>query len=165
MTRTAVREIAVRLCFSVSQGDGSPEKVLEDFFDREYYATLGEEDELYSSYPNAGQMEYVRRVVTGVCEHRDELDGIIEKYSKGWKIHRISKTAAAILRVAIYEMLYIEDVPVGTAINEAVELAKGYEEKETVAFINGVLGSFVRAEMPDEAAKAPAAPEPAGEGE
>ena len=168
MTRTAVREIAVRLSFSVSQGDDSPEKVLDAFFDREYYATLGEEDELFSSYPNAEQLEYVRKVVTGVCERRDELDSIIEKYSKGWKVRRISKIAAAILRVAIYEMLYVEDVPVGTAINEAVELAKGYEEKETVAFINGILGSFVRAEMPDEAVKAsdtsePAEDAPAGE--
>lgn len=150
MTRTAVREIAVRLSFSMAQCADAPEKALDAFFDREYYDTLGEEDELYSSYPNAKQMEYIRKAVTGVYEHRDELDRIIEKYSKGWKIHRISKTAAAILRVAIYEMLYMEDVPVGAAINEAVELAKGYEEKETVSFINGILGSFARAEMPGE---------------
>lgn len=147
MTRSEAREIAVRLSFSLAQNSAAPQEALDDFFEKEYYNTLGEEDELFASYPNSRQLEYIRLSVLGVIEHRDELDGYIEKYSKGWKLHRISKISAAILRTAIFDMLYVEDVPTGAAINEAVELAKGYEEKETVSFINGILGSFARAEL------------------
>jgi len=155
MTRSEAREIAVRLSFSLAQNGAAPQEALDDFFEREYYNTLGEEDELFASYPNSRQLEYIRTSVLGVIEHRDELDKYIEKYSKGWKLHRISKISAAILRTAIFDMLYVEDVPTGAAINEAVELAKEYEEKETVAFINGILGSFARAELAPASEKAP----------
>jgi N utilization substance protein B len=76
-----------------------------------------------------------------------ELDAYIEKYAKGWKVGRISKTAAAIIRTAMCEILYMPDVPNAAAINEAVELAKGYEDEDVVAFINGVLGGFIRGEV------------------
>lgn len=144
MTRTAAREIALRLCFGVALNGQTPEEALEIFFDRDYYASLAEEDELYKVYPDETQEEYIRTVVMGTLEHREELDELIGKYARGWKLNRISKTAAAVLRIAMFEVLYMEDVPDSAAINEAVELAKGYEEKETVSFINGVLGSFVR---------------------
>ena len=71
----------------------------------------------------------------------------IEKYSHGWRVGRISKTAAAIIRCAMCEILYMPDIPNAAAINEAVELAKGYENDELVSFINGVLGGFVRGEV------------------
>ena len=84
-----------------------------------------------------------------------ELNHMIEKYARGWKLERISRIAAAIMRCAMCEILYMDDVPNAAAINEAVELAKGYEEPETVAFINGVLGSFMRGEVaPSEEAEA-----------
>jgi len=79
-------------------------------------------------------------------EHGAELDGYIDKYAVGWKFGRISRTAAAIMKTAMFEALYMPDVPDSAAINEAVELAKQYEPPETVSFINGVLGSFIRAE-------------------
>ena len=75
------------------------------------------------------------------------LDGYIEKYSKGWKFSRIPLVASAIMRVAMYEILYMQDIPNGAAINEAVEIAKKYETPEIVKFINGILGSFVRQEI------------------
>ena len=68
-------------------------------------------------------------------------------YAKGWKIERISKTALAVLRCALCEILYMEDIPDSAAINEAVELAKGYDEPDTVAFVNGVLGGFMRGRL------------------
>ena len=83
-------------------------------------------------------------------EHAAELDADIEKYAKGWRFERISLVASAIMRVAMYEMLYMADIPAGVAINEAVEIAKKYETPETVKFINGILGSFVRAEISAE---------------
>ena len=87
------------------------------------------------------------RLVKGVDEHGAELDGYIGKYAKGWKFARIPLVASAIMRVAMYEILYMQDIPNGAAINEAVEIAKKYETPETVKFINGILGSFVRQEI------------------
>ncbi len=77
-------------------------------------------------------------------EKRDEIDAYIERYAHGWKRERISKTALAVLRCAICEIMYMDDVPASAAINEAVELDKGYDEPETVAFVNGILGGFMR---------------------
>ena len=151
MTRTAARELAVQLCFRLAQNPEMPaSKALDDFFDEEYFATLADEEELSPEYPDELQMVYIRRLTEGVAERLYELDGFIERYSKGWKVTRISKTALAVLRAAMYEILYMEDIPNAAAINEAVELAKSYEEQETVAFINGILGSFVRGELENE---------------
>ena len=95
-----------------------------------------------------------------------ELNHMIEKYARGWRLERISRVAAAIMRCAMCEILYMDDVPNAAAINEAVELAKGYEEPETVAFINGVLGSFVRGEVePESEAEEASAEAPANEPE
>ena len=86
-------------------------------------------------------------MVKGVLAHGAELDGYIEKYARGWKFSRIPLVASAIMRVAMYEVLYMPDVPNAAAINEAVEIAKKYETPETVKFINGILGSFSRQEL------------------
>ena len=146
MTRTVAREIAVRLCFSISENPSEPEDILASVFEEEYYASLKMEDKLYAESPDIKQLEYITCVVTGVFEHSAELDGYIDKYAVGWKFGRISRTAVAIMKTAMFEVLYMPDVPDKAAINEAVELAKRYEPPETVPFINGVLGSFSRAE-------------------
>ena len=80
-------------------------------------------------------------------EHAAELDAYIEQYAKGWRFERISLVASAIMRVAMFEILYMPDIPHGVAISEAVNIAKGYESPEVVKFINGILGSFLRAEV------------------
>ena len=144
MTRTTAREIAILLGFSAAAEEESAEELLDRFFDREHYATLGEENELFAEYPNGKQMAYIRSLVQMISEHRTKLDAYIEQYAEGWKVGRISRTAAAILRCAMCEILHLPDVPDAAAINEAVELAKKYEDAETVSFINGVLGGFVR---------------------
>ena len=90
---------------------------------------------------------YIKNLVIGISEHSAELDGYIEKYAVGWKFGRISRTAAAIMKLAMYEVLYMPDIPDNAAINEAIELAKRYEPPETVSFINGILGSFSREEV------------------
>ena len=74
------------------------------------------------------------------------LDGYVEKYAKGWKFDRISRTALAAMKVAMFEVMYMPEIPNAVAINEAVELAKKYDEPETVKFVNGLLGSFSRGE-------------------
>ena len=141
MTRTVAREIAIQLSFAAQLAGEDARETADAFFSREYFATLAEEDPL----------DYIRRLTGLVYDHMYELNHMIEKYARGWRLERISRTAAAIMRCAMCEILYMDDVPNAAAINEAVQLAKGYEEPETVAFINGVLGSFVRGELAQEA--------------
>jgi len=147
MKRSVAREIAVRLCFAISENPSDPKELLSRTFDEEYYNSLKEEDELYSSKPNKKQLDYITQLITGISEHSAELDGYIEKHAVGWKFGRISRTAVAIMKLAMFEILYMPDVPNGAAINDAVELAKQYEPPETVSFINGILGSFAREEI------------------
>ena len=146
MTRTAAREIAILLGFS-AVGEEPAETCLDRFFEQEHYASMAEENPLFAEYPDAQQMTYIRTLVGLIAAHRAELDAYIEKYARGWKADRISRTASAVLRCAMSEILWMPQVPNAAAINEAVELAKKYEDADTVAFINGVLGGFVRGEL------------------
>ena len=147
MVRNTAREIAIHLSYELSFTDKTVEELLDERLTAETFATLAGEDEIYQEAPNAKQADYIRRLVKGVEEHAAELDGYIAKYAKGWSFARIPLVASAIMRVAMYEILYMPDVPNGAAINEAVEIAKKYETPETVKFINGILGSFVRQEV------------------
>ncbi len=149
MTRNTAREIAVHLAYELSFTDVPTEELLDERLNKERFETLSGEDELYAEAPGPSQAEYIRGVVEGVAEHAPELDGYIAKYAKGWKFERIPLVAGAIMRVAMYEILYRPDIPNGAAVNEAVEIAKKYETPETVKFINGILGSFVREEAPE----------------
>jgi len=148
MVRNTAREIAIHLSYELSFTDKSIDELLDQRLTAETFAALAEEDPLYSETPNAKQAEYIRRLVRGVSAHAAELDGYISKYAKGWSFARIPLVASAIMRVAMYEILYMPDIPNGAAINEAVEIAKKYETPETVKFMNGILGSFVRQEIP-----------------
>ena len=149
MKRTTAREIAVQLGFYAAQTGKPVADIAEEFFDKDYYSTLAEVDELYAEYPEKKQMDYIIRLASLVEEYRVHY---INEYSNGWKLGRISKTAVAVMRCAICEVLYMDDIPNAAAINEAVELAKGYDEPETVAFVNGVLGGFMRGELGTEIA-------------
>ena len=91
--------------------------------------------------------DYARSIALGVEEKKDNLDGLIEKYSKGWKVKRLPKVNLAILRLAAYEILFVDDVPESVAINEAVELAEKYSGESDYSFINGVLGALVKGEV------------------
>ena len=146
MVRNTAREIAIHLSYELSFTDKTVDTLLDERLTAETFATLAAEDEIYQESPNAKQADYIRRLVKGVDEHGAELDGYIAKYAKGWNFARIPLVASAIMRVAMYEILYMQDVPNSAAINEAVEIAKKYETPETVKFINGILGSFVRQE-------------------
>ncbi len=88
--------------------------------------------------------EYVNAVFSGVSGSIAELDGIISSNSIGWKIGRISKTSLCILRLAIYEMKYMSDIPVSVSINEAVELCKKYATENDASFVNGILSSVAK---------------------
>lgn len=86
--------------------------------------------------------DFVKTLLNKTWENIVEIDGNIEKFSVGWKINRISKVALAVLRLAVCEILYFDDIPVGVSINEAVELCKKYAAKEDSSFVNGILGSL-----------------------
>lgn len=150
MKRTTARQIAVQLSFYASASGKPVDELLQQFFDEEYYATLTEENELFSEYPEKKQREYISRLLLTADDYRIQIDKLIEKYAQGWKVERISKTAMAALRCAVCEIAYMDDIPAASAINEAVELAKGFDEPETVSFINGVLGGIMRGEFSDK---------------
>ena len=146
MLRNTAREIAIHLSYELSFNELPIDELLDQRLTPEAFAAWAEEDPVYAEAPNAKQRDYIRRLVKGVDDHAAELDGYIAKYSKGWNFARIPLVASAIMRVAMYEILYMPDIPNGVSINEAVEIAKKYETPETVKFMNGILGSFVRQE-------------------
>lgn len=147
MVRNTAREIAVHLAYELSFTDKTVDELLDSRLSSESFSELAGEDELYADAPNAKQAEYIRTLVRGVAAHAPELDEFIARYARGWSFDRIPLVASAVMRVAMYEILYCRDIPNSVAINEAVEIAKKYETEETVRFINGILGSFVRQEI------------------
>ena len=146
MIRNVAREIAMHLSYELSFTDLAVEELLEQRLSNGRFEELAPEYEVYGKVPGPTQQMYIRRLVKGIAEHGYELDQYIEKYAKGWKFERIPLVAAAIMRLAMYEILYMPDVPNGASINEAVEIAKKYETEDVVRFINGILGTFVRTE-------------------
>lgn len=88
--------------------------------------------------------DYILTVFSGVTEKEEQLDTIISENTVGWKIDRISKTALAVLRLAIYEIKFMDDIPVSVSINEAVEICKKYAPETDASFVNGLLSSVVK---------------------
>lgn len=147
MSRTKAREIALHLIFEMGFQQFEDEN-LNERLDESIMASISGDIALYAGKLSEEQTQYIRAVVKGVAVRKAELDSAIETYAKGWKLSRLSRMTTAILRLAIYEMRHADDVPVGVAINEAVELAKVYDAEDAASFINGVLGSVARAEFP-----------------
>ncbi len=150
MTRSNAREVAVHLIYELDYTAQTPEEALETRMEKGYYSGLAEENEVYTERPSKKQLEYIRTCVEGVVAHEDELDALIAQYAIGWNLHRISRFTKAAMRLAIFEMLYLQDVPTGVAINECVELTRKYEDAEVVSFVNGILGSVARGQQKKE---------------
>ena len=128
MTRKQEREQAFCLIFEKSFHNESCEEILELAEDiREFEIT-----------------EYIKNVFIGVFENVEFIDGVISKYLSNWTIDRISKTDLALLRLAVYEMKYCNDIPESVTANEIVELAKTYSADKGSSYINGVLGNISR---------------------
>ena len=149
MTRDNAREIAVHLIFSLGFGTQSADEVLESELNRERFDELAQEMPVYAQYPNEKQETYIKNLVRGAFAHGPELDDYISRYAVGWSFERIPRMAAAIMRTAMYEILYMPDIPHGVAISQAVQIAGKYESAEVVKFINGILASFLREEVKD----------------
>ena len=86
--------------------------------------------------------DYVKDTFFGVCNAQDEIDATIERHSNGWKVTRLARVSRAVIRLCVYEMANVKDVPAAVAINEAIELSKKYDDEKARGFVNGVLGSI-----------------------
>ena len=144
MTRGNARELAVHLIYSRDFTGEPPENVVEVRLEKDYYAKLSAENEVYAERPSRAQLAYIDAVVSGVANRTDDLNEHIRQFAIGWDVSRISRLARSIMQLAIYEILYVDDVPTGVAISEAVRLAKKYDGDDTGSFVNGILGSFAR---------------------
>ena len=130
ISRYKMREQAFILCFEMLFSDTDVEELADNAGDAR--------DEFLSDYA----LECAR----GVKANSEAIDArISENLKQGWKISRISRVSLAILRLAVYEMLYLDEIPVSVSINEAVELSKKYTVQDDTSFINGVLGSVAKA--------------------
>ena len=144
MTRANARELAIHLIYGREFTGEEPEQIVAARLERDYYAQLSEENEIYTERPSRAQVAYLDHVVSGVANRVDELNDIIRQFSIGWDVSRISRLARTTMQLAIFEILYVEDVPTGVAISEAVRITKIYDGDETGAFVNGILGSYAR---------------------
>ena len=144
MTRANARELAVHLIYSQGFTGEEPDVVVATRLEKEYYKLLSEENDVYEERPNHTQRAYLDTVVSGVANRQETLNEEIQKFSIGWDVSRISRLARSVMQLAMFEILYVEDVPVGVAVSEAVRIAKKYDGDDTGAFVNGILGSFAR---------------------
>ena len=150
MTRGNARELAVHLIYSQGFTGDEPDVLVATRLEKEYYKLLSEEHDVYEERPTRNQLAYIDGVVAGVANRQEMLNEEIKKYSIGWDISRISRLARSVMQLAIFEILFVEDVPTGVAVSEAVRLAKKYDGDDTGAFVNGILGSFARSLTTEE---------------
>ncbi|MBK5245736.1 MAG: transcription antitermination factor NusB [Peptostreptococcaceae bacterium] len=128
MVRGEARELVMKLIFQMeAQNDYST--CIRDKFYKEY--AEGE-----------SQKEYMNGLLNSIIENREVIDSAIDKYSTNWNIRRMAKVDLAITRLAVAEIMILEDVPDSVAINEAVNIAKKYSTEESSKFINGILGKI-----------------------
>lgn len=131
MSRKTAREVAMKLTYEKMFGcDGTYYDVLEK---------SGIEEE-----PTSADIEFASRMVCGVQENLEQIDGLLSEAAVGWTVERMPKVDLSILRNAVYEICFAKDVPAAVAVNEAVELAKTFCDEKSPRFINGVLGKVVR---------------------
>ena len=145
INRRQAREIT--LCLVFDFGFNSEEKP-EDLLD--LYIRYFPDGELPPVNEEIKNDPYISRVYFGVAENVDTLDGIIKNHSLKWKIERMSRVSVSLLRIAVYELLYMEDIPTEVSINEAVELSKKYDGDDSYTYVNGVLGAVAAELVPGE---------------
>lgn len=130
MKRTEAREHIFKMVFGLEfNGKEEMPQQMELYFDQ--FQEAEEKDK-----------EYIQKKAQAVAERKEEIDALINAHTTGWKTSRMNKVDLTILRLAVYEMKWDEDVPVSVAINEAVELAKRFGGDESPSFINGVLAKM-----------------------
>ena len=144
MTRSLVREHLFKLLFRIefNSPEDMPEQVRLFFEDG-----IAENEDGYDSTGSdipEGDRKYISDKYDMILSHLPEIDEKIDKAAKGWSISRIGKVELSVLRLAIYEMLFDEDIPVGVAIDEAVELSKKFGQESSGSFVNGILATLAK---------------------
>jgi N utilization substance protein B len=130
MSRHLSRDLAFKILFQADVGNNPWQQVLT-YTCSEY------------KFPESSKV-FLEQLVKGTIQHLKEIDAEIMKYSEDWKLERMANTDRNILRMAVYEIKYLDDIPPGVTVNEAVELAKKYGDEESGKFVNGILGNLVR---------------------
>ena len=153
MARKEARQIAMQLIYQYEMGGDGIASTIKETIEGPSLTT--------------SDREYIDQVVLGAVERAQDLDARIAAHAQGWTLERIARVDLAILRLALFEMFYREDVPTGVAINEAVELTHAFSGGKAASFINGILGTIAReAESTPLAEAAPIAEEaPDAQGE
>ncbi len=131
MNRRTLREQVFKLLFRVEFNNQDEMKEQCSYFFEDSDNHILEED-----------MEYIQKKYNMIMEHLSEIDSLINEKAKGWTTQRMGKVDLTIIRLAVYEILFDEDVPTNVAINEAVELAKKFGQDESYGFVNGILAKF-----------------------
>lgn len=139
MTRHLLREHCFKILFGLDFYADEEIKVQTD----NYFESPSLEDEddelIHDANFSDGDIEYIKSKAMLVMDNKSEIDKIISELSQGWKLERIGRVERNILRLAIAEMKYDDDIPVSVAINEAIELAKAYGRDESYSFVNAIL--------------------------
>lgn len=140
MSRKNAREDTFRIIFESLINTLEPQEYLENYFE----AIKDGGESAFLNKPVGSDNEYVENTLKGVLEKKEELDKIISENLVDWKVERISKVSVAAMRLALYEIMYADDIPLNVAVNEAVEIAKKYDGPTCGAFVNGALGSAIK---------------------
>ena len=144
MSRTTARSAAMQMIFEKISGGQGGEETLKLVYDelREYGAS--EDRKVDPREPDEEDREYITAALDGVLSHREELDALIGKTAKGWSLDRMSQVDLTIMRLAVWEILYAEDVPGSVSIAEAMEMTERFSDPEDKSFVNGILGTILR---------------------
>ena len=145
MSRTTARAAAMQMIFEKISGGQGGEETLKMVYDELREDGLPGVERIGRKEPDEEDREYITAALEGVLEHLEEIDALIEKNTaKGWSIERISLVNLTILRLAVWEILFVDDVPGSVSIAEAMELTERFSDPEDKAFINGILGTILR---------------------
>ncbi len=139
MTRNEARQKVMQMLYATNYHDASERGVILQDMIQETTSTMTEDEKTL----NAPAISFIEETYLGTLEHLDEIDEIISSKLRNWTIDRVAKVDLSILRLAIYELKYTQDVPQKVVINEAIEIAKEYSTEKSNKFINGVLGAIV----------------------
>ena len=144
MSRTTARAAAMQMIFEKISGGQGGEDTLKMVYDELREDGLPGVTVIGRKEPDEEDREYITAALEGVMAHREEIDEMIEKTAKGWSIDRMSLVDLTILRLAVWEILYADDVPGSVSIAEAMELTERFSDPEDKSFVNGILGTVLR---------------------
>ncbi len=150
--RTRSREFALQILYQMDMSDASMVDAFADFWKDKSDLGLNEpeKDVIETDKKDPEVHGYTEKIVKGVLDGLEKIDPMIERYAENWSMERMAYVDRNILRLAAYEILYCDDIPVKVAINEAVELAKRYGESDSSKFVNGILDHIAKTECPDK---------------